>query len=403
MKILFSFCPLPRRHLLPFLLGLAFALALLFPAGAAFCRPVTDMRGKVVDVPDEPRRIATIDDGFVEAVMTHLGVIDRVVAIGSWSMKRDYRYTFTSIGGEAWEHRGWNTMKFLHPWISDLPCVTSPQGYVVNFEILAQAAPDLVILRVGDCTVNNRTDGTAERVIAAIESMGLPLVVLYAPQGTNLSSMLEEMAVLGEIFGQRERAVALGERLAATEALVRERTANVREEDKPRLLYLGLNPAVREQGGAGTVHGVNTPESHIIEGIANARNAFRGQGSGVPVSAEHIYALDPDVILLPTANGYHPPRELCEAPYYAVLQELDAVREGRVYAMPWTPMNCARRVEYPLDLLIVAKAAYPERFSDISVYDFALEFYQSVYGVDKEIASGLRSTQLLDWMAGGGF
>lgn len=39
---------------------------------------------------------AAIDDGFVEGVMTHLGVIDKITAIGSWSMKRDYKYDFVA-------------------------------------------------------------------------------------------------------------------------------------------------------------------------------------------------------------------------------------------------------------------------------------------------------------------
>ena len=50
-----------------------------------------------------------------------------------------------------------------------------------------------------------------------------------------------------------------------------------------------------------------------------------------------------------------------------------------------------------------AKAAYPDRFADISVYDFALNFYREVYGVDAEQAAALRSHQLLDWMKETGF
>lgn len=49
-------------------------------------------------------------------------------------------------------------------------------------------------------------------------------------------------------------------------------------------------------------------------------------------------------------------------------------------------------------MLIIAKAAYPDRFADINVYEFALDFYQDVYGVDEEKARELRSHQLLDWM-----
>ena len=69
--------------------ALALALTLILPLTAQ-ARVVTDMRGKQVSVPDKLSRVATIDDGFVEGVMTHLGVIDTVTMIGSWSMKRDY-------------------------------------------------------------------------------------------------------------------------------------------------------------------------------------------------------------------------------------------------------------------------------------------------------------------------
>ena len=143
--------------------------------------------------------------------------------------------------------------------------------------------------------------------------------------------------------------------------------------------------------------GIDTPESYIIESIANGKNAFRENGTGKIVNVEQIYALDPDVIILPTSNGFHPPRELIEGPDFALLSELRAIKSRRVQAMPWTPMNCGRRLEYPLDMLIIAKSAYPDLFKDIKIHDFALQFYKKVYRVDDRTARGLRSTQWLDW------
>lgn len=364
-------------------------------------RTITDMRGQAVTFPADLKKVATIDDGFVEGVMTHLGVIDKVAAIGSWSMKRDYNYDFETASGEKYSHRGWNTMKYLHPWLNDLPCFNSPQGDILNFEVLAKAEPDLVILRVGDCTVGEDEGEKTAQTINTIEALGLPLVVIYAPgfyRKAELASLKDEMAVIGDVFGQKEKAMSLADYLADTEKMIRERTSGIKDADKSKVLYLGLNPDLRKQGSAGAVFGVNTPESYIIENVANAKNAFTGQGYGIPMSTEQIYALDPDVIVLPTFNGYHPPRELYEAPYFENLAELRAIKDKRVYAMPWSPMNCARRVEYPLDMLIIAKAAYSDRFSDIKVYDFALKFYRDVYGVDESVAAGLRTTQVLDWM-----
>ena len=361
---------------------------------------VTDMRGVNVSVPDNLERIATISDGFVEGVMTHLGVIHKVAVIGSWSMKRDYKYSFTTVGGEEYTLRGWNTMKYLHPWLNDLPCINSPQGNIINYETLASANPQLVILRVGDCTLRGANPETVEKTIGTIEALGIPLVVIFSPNYYNkaeLSSMREEIRVLGDIFGQREKALKLFDYLDATEKMIRKRTASIKEKNKVSMLYLGLNPNVRKKGAAGSVSGVNTPESYIIEGIANAKNAFTGKGSGVIMSAEQLYSLNPDVIVLPTSNGYHPPRELYESPDFQILQELKAVKNKRVYAMPWSPMNCARRVEYPIDMIIIAKAAYPDKFKDIKVHTFVLRFYKDVYNVSDKDAEALRSEQILDW------
>ena len=361
---------------------------------------VTDMRGVNVSVPDNLERIATISDGFVEGVMTHLGVINKVTVIGSWSMKRDYKYSFTTVGGEEYTLRGWNTMKYLHPWLNDLPCINSPQGNIINYETLASANPQLVILRVGDCTLRGANPESVEKTIGTIEALGIPLVVIFSPNYYNkaeLSSMREEMRVLGDIFGQREKALKLFDYLDATEKMIRKRTASIKEKNKVSMLYLGLNPNVRKKGAAGSVSGVNTPESYIIEGIANAKNAFTGKGSGVIMSAEQLYSLNPDVIVLPTSNGYHPPRELYESPDFQILQELKAVKNKQVYAMPWSPMNCARRVEYPIDMLIIAKAAYPDKFKDIKVHTFVLQFYKDVYNVSDKDAEALRSEQILDW------
>ncbi len=372
-----------------------------FAVGAQEQYTVTDMRGKSITLPKELERIATIDDGFVEAVMTHLGVIDKVVAIGSWSMKRDYTYSFVTGSGEHYTYsKGWNTMKYLHPWLNDLPCINSPQGNILSYETLAQSNPQLVILRVGDCTVGSGNREAVEKTISTIEAMGFPLLVLYSPswyRNSDLTSMNEEMAVLGRLFHQEDKARALAAYLRSTIDLIQERTQAIPESKKSRLLMLGLNPNIRTKGGTGSVWGIDTPESYIIESIAHAKNAFRENGRGKILNIEQIYALDPDVIILPTSNGYHPPREILEGPDFSLLSELRAIKNRRVCAMPWTPMNCSRRVEYPLDMLIIAKAAYPELFSDIKIHEVALQFYKDVYHVDDATARGLRSAQWLDW------
>ncbi len=377
---------------------------ILLSSQYSFAREIVDMRGKKVVVPDNITRIATLSDGYVENILTFLNKIDKVDVIGSWSMKRDYSYTFPTIDGDEYTKAGLNTMRYLHPQLNDLICVNSPQGNVINYEALTQANPELVIMRVGDCTVRAGNTETTKRTIETIESLGFPLVVIYSPdfeKDYNTSSMKEEAEVIASIFGEAEveKVKAFMQETFSIEELIKQRVQNIEEKDKKTVLYFGLNPNVREEGGAGNVHGVNTPQSYMIENIINAKNAYEGLGTNVPVSAEQIYTFDADVILLPTMNGYHPAEELYTAPYYALLKDVRAIKNKEVYPLGWNPMNCAPRLEYPLELLLMAKAIYPEKFKDIVYHEYALDFYKRAYHVDDKTAEGLLKTQILDWTA----
>lgn len=375
-------------------------MALPWAAQADDGRTVTDMRGREVHLPADLKKVATIDDGFVEGVMTHLGVIDKVAAVATNSIKWEYRFEYMRTPDEC----GFNTMRVLNPWLVDLPNFGGRESSL-NFETLAKVEPDIVIMRLGDCTMGKNEESIG-KAIATIESLGLPLLVLQSPSSydqADLSSLKNEIMLLGEVFGRREKAAALADYLADQENFIRERTKDIPGEQKSRVLYIGLNPDARKKGAAGLVFGVNTPESYIIEQVAGARNAFSHDGFGLPLSLEQVYALDPDVLVLPASLGYHAPRELYEAPYFSDMTELRAIKNRRVYPMPFTPYNCARRLEYLLDMLVIAKAAYPERFKDFSVYEFALGFYQKLYGVDADTAKSLRSAQFLDWMGNENF
>nr|WP_314478211.1 hypothetical protein [uncultured Campylobacter sp.] len=64
-----------------------------------------------------------------------------------------------------------------------------PQGNVINFEALANENPQLVILRIGDCTLRGSNKDAVEKTIATIEALGIPLAVIYAPRGAEIATM----------------------------------------------------------------------------------------------------------------------------------------------------------------------------------------------------------------------
>ncbi|WP_281175274.1 hypothetical protein [Methanogenium cariaci] len=181
---------------------------------------------------------------------------------------------------------------------------------------------------------------------------------------------------------------------------MRERTQDVSKGEKPTVLIFGLSPMHRTETAAGIAWGLKTTESYLIEEIINAKNAYRSNtGSFQVVSTEQVLSMNPDVIILGTAaGGYHPPpEELYCATYYTHLRELSAVQNHRVTALPFAPRNAAQRLEYPLDLMVMAKTVYPDRFEDVKMDEWMLAFYREVYGVDENIAKEICAAQLMNW------
>lgn len=364
-------------------------------------RTVVDSRGVAVQVPSDIKRVVTVSDGLIEGTMYALGVEDTLVGMGSACIQKDWTYSYpTDGGGFVNGSGGCNVMQVLDPGIKEIPLFME-YGAAMNYETLSSLDPDVVILRLGSCSLEEKDSETSKKSIETIESLGIPLIVLYSPNcysDPSLSQISEEIEIIGYLFDKKEQATKIADYLESQVALVEERTSDIPEDEKPSVLMFGLSPTHRAQGGAGVVQGLGTTESYMIEDVVNAKNAFQvDAGNFQIVNTEQVLALDPDVIVLCTAWGYHPPGELTEATYYSSLRELSAVKNGRVMSLPWTPCNCVKRLEYPIDLMVIAKAAYPDKFDDIELDDWLLEFYMNVYGVDQATAEKLRTAQWMDW------
>jgi len=366
-------------------------------------KTVIDGRGESVTLPDEIHRVVTVGDGFLEGVMYRLGVLDTLVGIGSSSFTKDYVYNFESVSGSNYTYKGgMNVIGKLDPKISDLPAVAA-YGVSPNYEKIAELKPDVVIMRAGDCTFY-QDDDAMKKTVERIESLGIPVVVTYGPNmkgraanTADVSAISDEIKILGTVFDKKQQADELSSYLDKQVTLITDRTRDIPEDQKKKVLLLGLSPETRKSGAAADSWGTDSVESSFIEDVVNAKNAFGEPGQTKKLNAEQILALEPDVILLPTDWGYHPARELYEAPYSQPLQEMTAVKNKQVYALPWLPSNCDKRLEYPIELMVIAKATYPEKFEDINLADWLIDFYKNVYGVDDQMAKELRSAQWMDW------
>lgn len=364
-------------------------------------RTVIDSRGVEVKVPVNIERVVTVSDGLVEEVMVILGVNDTLVGLGSKGLQYEGDFTYPANNGtNVTVSGGKHVVLTLSPDVKNLPLVMD-YGVAMNYEALASVEPDIVVIRLGDSAFPSGEDENAQKAIQTIESLGIPLVILYSPncyENSNPTAISDEIHIIGQVFGKEKEADRIASRLESRQDMIKGRTQNISDEEKPDVLVFGLSPMHRTQSSAGIAWGLKTTESYMIEDIVNAKNAFRSDlGSFEVIGTEQVLAMDPEVIVIGTAAHYAPPEELYEAPYYKNLRELQAVKNHRVVSLPYSPRNNAKRLEYPIDLMVIAKATYPEKFKDVDLNEWILSFYQDVYGVDRDAAEQLRSAQLMDW------
>jgi len=364
---------------------------------------VVDMRGTKVRVPDKISRVIDISDGFTTSVMYSFGVADKVVGLGSDCLKDvdDYSYPTVS-GGDVKYENGMYPVSYLSPLLRKLPAVAKYEE-AVNLETIAKLNPDLIVIRKGFgsmCTAEYGTEQDIQKNIKLIENLGFPTVVLYGPpcyKKPSVETIYKEITVLGDAFNKQEDAKSLNAYLKDTMEMVRKRTAGVTASKQPRVLFLGLSPNARDSGGAGDVLGTDTIESSYLSDLIHAKNAFSELAGWKMMNTEQILTLNPDAIVLPTDWGYHPAEEIYTAPYYQNLQELGAVKNKKVSALPYMPYNTAKALEFPIEVMVTAKAAYPNLFKDVELSDWVLDFYKNVYHVNAEQAEGCRSAQWMDW------
>ena len=92
-------------------------------------------------IPRDVRRIATISDGLVEAVLLAVKAPVEIVAVGSTCLTRNFTYTFETRTGERYAYQGGQTpAAVLWPALRQAP-VVAMSGTEINLEQLARTAP----------------------------------------------------------------------------------------------------------------------------------------------------------------------------------------------------------------------------------------------------------------------
>jgi len=329
----------------------AVAAFVSFPAWSGTLT-VTDTLDRQVEIPDDAQRMVL---GFYfEDFMAVAGPggLDRVVAI-------------SRAPWEGWRNLQWQTYVKAMPQIAELSDVGHTSDGTFSLEAVIAANPDLVLL------AGWQYDSLGE-VAQRIEAAGIPIVVLdYNAQ--TVEKHVESTHLLGQILGQPERAETLANEYAAAVEAVEARLDAIPENQRPSV-YVELGRKgkdVYDNSYSGTQWGA------VLDQLG-AHNIANGQiESWGPLSAEYVLSQNPEVILLAGSGwvgqdeaivmGPNVDSDLTHARMRPYMErpgwnELDAVRDGRVFAV----YHGGNRTLYDYAFLqFLAKALYPETFADL--------------------------------------
>jgi iron complex transport system substrate-binding protein len=358
------------------------------PANAEYYE-IVDMMDRTVTVERPIDKVVTAGYGFIPCAMAALGVGDRIVGTGG---------AISALTTET-------TATYLIPQIKELPDLG--RGYNLNLESAAALNPDVIILErdgAGQGTGLTEYDKLIEKLELFEDSF--PTVVLnnpacYSPPG--VSSIYQEIRILGELFDKQDRATDIIDYLESEVQLIRDRTAEIDDEKKPKVLFMGLMGGVASGQGAVALALPDYDCGTLFPDITKITNAYTGESRGY-LSTEQILAIDPDLIILVRSPGGYEVRQLFEEEYYSGLSELRAIKERRIYSTGQFQLhrNLAG-LEYPIEMLIAVKAAYPARFEDVKVGESLTEHYRALYGLSDEDIHELKAIMGLSWMDEAGF
>jgi iron complex transport system substrate-binding protein len=265
---------------------------------------VEDQRGRAIELPKPAERIVTIPMPMASVVMALDGSSRRIVGMHPASRQSIQEGFLRRVFPEA---------------LSIRADVTRGGMFTPNLESILALRPDVVV------QWTQPTD-----LIRALEGAGLTVVgLINSPPTQEIHE--RNLAIVGEIIGQRERLARLIRTQQEIRQRIEEAVAGIPEAEKPRVLYMrylrqSMNPA-----------GHNSYQDFWIR-LTGGTNVAAFPDTNAAVNLEQIVAWNPQVIFIGTFDD-SVPDDFMRNP---ALAGVDAVRTRRVYKLPhggyrWDP------------------------------------------------------------------
>ena len=295
---------------------------------------ITDALGHEVTIEEEPERLVS---GYY-ITTSYLAALDLDEKLVGIEAKADTRELY----------------KLAAPELPSLPNVGSLKQF--NLETCVSTEPDLVIL-----------SAKVPDAVAKLEELGIPVIAVNPESEKEFK---ETISMIGTACNVQERANELTE---SYDKAIADLAAKL-EGVEPARVYLGGNSAFLSTAGPAMFQDL------LIRG-AGAENVASEitDTYWATVSYEQLLAWNPDAIILAPQAEYTVDDVLNDP----ALADLDAVKNGKVYAMP----NVIESWDSPipssyLGSIWMASVLYPDAVSTEDYTKACVDFYQQFYGFD---------------------
>lgn len=256
---------------------------------------------------------------------------------------------------------------FLRPETAKLPVLGIAMGQMVrqyNPEEILKVKPDVVLAWVDRF-------GSVSQTEERFAKIGLPVVVIRLDSLADYPATLQ---FLGELFGRRERAKALGNYIATAMAHVEAAISAIPPDKRLKVFYTQ------------TADGLTTEcdQSFHVEplrmaGADNVHHCQQSTHQGMEkISLEQVIGYHPQLVLALDRSF------AASAAANPAWRNVDAVKEGRIVTVPRIPFNWLDRPPSfmrALGIQWLANVLYPDRYP----FDLQAEtkaFYKLFLGVD---------------------
>ncbi|CAB3628685.1 iron ABC transporter substrate-binding protein [Achromobacter marplatensis] len=349
------------------------ATALFCALPGAQARQVTDLAGRVVTVPDHPKRVLLGEGRFVFA-MALLDRKDPVARVVGWQgeLKQQDPYS-------------WTQLVKRYPKAADVPLIGKTSEASVSPEKIVSLQPDVAVF-----SLSGHGPGRNNPMIAALQAAGIPIVFIDFRQHP-VENTVPSMRILGQALDRQAEADAYIAFYEDHLARVRKIVDPVPQAQRPRVfveMLAGVWPACCHTTGNGsfgdllkTAGGVNVAAPVLPGAIGD-------------VSLEFLLDAKPDVYIA-TGSRSEPGRPgLLVGPGAAAavsadslstllgrdgIRDLDAVKQHRAYGIWHAFYNSPYNV---VAIEAMTKWLYPERAAALDPQASLDALYRQFLDVD---------------------